>query len=86
VSNDQMREFLKSNPTFARSFADGFHVTLVCDEEKLTDVCKNLFEKMTKDGTLTWLDWKTFLLQTRRMPEDFLQEAARQKRNAVQKI
>jgi len=86
--HDQMSAFLadESNKAFTRLFSGGFHITLVCDEQKLSGVHKNLFDAMIKDGRLTWMNWKTFLLRTRRMHEQFLQEAERQKRDAARNI
>lgn len=82
---DQMRAFLAhdANKAFSRLFNGGFHMTLVCDEHKLTGVYKNLFESLIAKGELTWINWREFLLRTRKMHEEFLIEAERQKRYAI---
>jgi len=82
---DQMTNFLaeESHKDFTKVFK-GFHITLVCDDEKLTDVYKTAFEGLRKDGTLTYISWTSFLNRTRKMHQDFLNEAERQKRHAAQ--
>lgn len=81
---DLMAEFLdtKGHEEFKTLFPR-FHITLVCDGLKLTSVYKQAFDSLTKDGVLTYITWKTFLLRTRKMHESFLQEAQRQKDIAV---
>ncbi|MEM1292865.1 MAG: ATP-binding protein, partial [Cyanobacteria bacterium P01_H01_bin.162] len=82
---EQMTNFLaeESHADFTRVFK-GFHVTLVCDDEKLTGVSKTAFNGLRKDGTLTYISWTSFLNRTRKMHQDFLNEAERQKRHAAQ--
>ncbi|MGG6239384.1 ATP-binding protein [Leptolyngbya sp. KIOST-1] len=82
---EQMTSFLaeESHKDFTKVFK-GFHVTLVCDDEKLTGVYKTAFEGLRKDGTLTYISWTSFLNRTRKMHQDFLNEAERQKRYAAQ--
>ena len=84
---DLMREFLTQpgNQEFARLFPD-FHVTLVCDKISLTGVHKTAFEGLKADRTLTHINWRTFLLRTRKMHEGFLNEAERQKRDAAKRF
>lgn len=81
----QMTNFLNepNHSTFKELFPR-FHVTLVCDGEKLTGLAKTAFDGLRNNGTLTYIDWTTFLLNTKRMHEAFLQEAERQKRDAAQ--
>jgi hypothetical protein len=81
---DLMDEFLKtdSHKPFAAVFA-GFHVTLVCDGLSLGATARTAFNGLRKDGTLDHFNWSSFLLRTRRMHEDFLNEADRQKRDAA---
>lgn len=82
---EQMTEFLaeESHRDFTQVFK-GFHVTLVCDDEKLTGVSKTAFNGLKNDGTLTYISWTSFLNRTRKMHQDFLNEAERQKRYAAQ--
>ena len=81
---DLMTEFLEmpGNEEFRRIFPK-FHVTLVCDKISLTGVHKSAFEGFKRDGTLTYITWRTFLLSTRRMHQDFLNEAERQRKDAA---
>lgn len=78
--NEQMTNFLndEANKEFTEMFSD-FHITLVCDEEKLTGIHKRAFEGLENNGKLTYINWRTFLLRTRKMHEDFLAEVNRQK-------
>jgi hypothetical protein len=79
-----MREFLKEpgNQTFAELFPK-FHVTLVCDQLGLTGVYESAFEGLIDKKILEHVNWRTFLLRTRKMHEEFLKEAERQKKLAV---
>lgn len=61
-----------------------FHVTLVCDSISLSGVHRTAFKGLKNDGTLTHITWEVFLLRTRQMHESFLEEAARQRRDAAQ--
>jgi hypothetical protein len=81
---DLMDDFLslEGHEEFKRLFPD-FHVTLVCDNIKLKSVHKTAFEGLKKDGRLTHITWRTFLLRTRKMHESFLNEAERQKTDAA---
>jgi len=84
---EQMRNFLEedSHRDFTRIFK-GFHVTLVCDVEKLTGVHKTAFEGLRNDKMLTYISWTAFLHRTRKMHQDFLNEAEKQKSNAAQDL
>ena len=66
-----------------RQMFPSFHVTLVCDKLSLKGVHKTAFEGLQKQSKLTHITWSTFLLKTRKMHEDFLAEAERQKKNAA---
>lgn len=81
---DLMREFLQldSHKDFAKIFS-GFHVTLVCDDLTLGGTQRTALDGLKRAGTLDHIDWTSFLLRTRRMHEDFLREAERQKRDAA---
>ena len=81
---EQMANFLKeeSNKELTKIFR-GFHVTLVCDEEKLAGVYKTAFEGLKENGTLTHINWRVFLARTRKMHQEFLTEAERQKKLAT---
>ncbi|MBD2459462.1 ATP-binding protein [Oscillatoria sp. FACHB-1407] len=82
---EQMDNFLQeeSHKDFTKIFK-GFHVTLVCDDEKLTSVHKRAFEGLIQGGRLTYISWTAFLHRTRKMHQDFLNEAEKQKKNAAQ--
>lgn len=77
-----MTNFLeeKGNEEFAKDFR-GFHITLVCDKNKLTGVHKTAYEGLQEKGQLTCISWSAFLLRTEKMHKEFVQEAKRQKRD-----
>lgn len=79
---EQMANFLKdpANAELSKAF-DGFHITLVCDEEGLSGLAKTAFDGLQASNKLTFINWKTFLLRTRRSHEDFLKEVERQKKD-----
>lgn len=79
-----MEEFLKApgNREFISIF-NSFHITLVCDKIGLTGVYKTALDGLEEKKILTQISWPTFLLRTRRMHEEFLTEAERQKRDAA---
>lgn len=68
--------------SFAKAFPD-FHVTLVCDGLSVKGSQKHALQGFISTGRLEHLDWKTFLLRTRQMHEQFLQEADRQRKDAA---
>ena len=75
LGNDAHKKF--------RAIFHNFHVTLVCDALALESVDKRAFQGLKDSNKLTHIDWTSFLLSTRRMHEDFLNEAERQKRHAA---
>ncbi len=79
-----MEEFLteSANKEFKELFPK-FHITLVCDKLGLTGVHKSAFEGLEAKKILEHINWRTFLLRTRKMHEGFLKEAERQKKIAV---
>jgi hypothetical protein len=81
----QMANFLNedNHKEIKKIFRD-FHITLVCDSENLDDIHKGAFSKLADDKRLTFIDWTTFLLRTRKMHQEFLDEAVRQRKNAAQ--
>jgi hypothetical protein len=81
-----MKKFLNQpgNEEFRKLFAE-FHVTLVCDELNLTGVHKTAFEGLKEKKLLTCISWHVFLLRTRRMHEEFLNEADKQRKYASKK-
>jgi hypothetical protein len=85
--HDLMDEFLKKpgNEEFRRVLSD-FHITLVCDDLGLDSVSRKAFDGLVARGKLTHVTWEVFLLRTRRMHEDFLREAERQRKNANKTI
>jgi len=76
-----MENFLSDpgNDRFRQLFRE-FHVTLVCDKIGLDGVHKKAFEALKKERKLSHITWTTFLLQTKRTHEDFLNEAERQRK------
>jgi hypothetical protein len=80
-----MEEFLKAggNTGLSRLFSD-CHVTVVCDGLNLKGSQSRAFRSMEREKTLTHWTWTTFLLRTRKMHEEFLNEAERHKRRAIQ--
>ncbi|WP_434684584.1 ATP-binding protein [Pseudanabaena minima] len=84
---DLMEGFLNTpaNSEFKKVFTD-YHITLVCDYKKLTGNNKRSFDYFTKEGKLTYMNWANFLLRTRKMHQDFLNEAQRQKQDAAGEV
>ncbi len=83
--NKAMDEFLNdpANAEFKSIFLS-FHVTLVCDDLSLTGAQEISFNSYLKNGTLTHINWSTFLLRTKKMHEDFLAEAEKQRKNVIE--
>ncbi len=79
-----MTDFLAEpgNSEFQKEFPK-FHITLVCDGINLTGQSRAAFDGLKEKKTLTHINWKSFLLRTRKMHEDFLNEADRQRRIAT---
>lgn len=79
-----MSKFLNApgNTEFKADFPE-FHVTLVCDKISLSGVHRRAFDGLESDGRLTHMTWASFLKRTRKMHEDFLREAEKQKKNAA---
>lgn len=82
--NNAMDEFL-NDPAHAefKSIFLSFHITLVCDDLSLNGAQKVSFNSYLNNGTLTHINWNTFLLRTKKMHEDFLAEAEKQKKNVI---
>jgi len=83
---EQMHSFLTlpNNKAFT-TFFNGYHITLVCDNEKLSGVHKAAFQGLIDSKSLTYINWTTFLVRTKKMHEAFLSESDRQKRIASQR-
>lgn len=81
---DQMERFLslKGHEEFKRIFKT-FTVTLVCDEVGLTGSQLRAFESYRTDRTLEHITWTGFLRRTEHMHQEFLAEAKRQKKLAM---
>ena len=84
VYHDVMVEFLnkKGHEEFLKLF-NGFHITLVCDDIRLKGAQRVAFDGMKADGRLSHITWTVFLMRTRKMHEEFLKEAERQRRDAA---
>lgn len=77
---DQFDAFLNDPKHYDfRTIASDFHVTLVCDGEKLTGSHKKAFDSFEKEKKLTFIDWPAFLLRTKKTHKEFLEEAERLK-------
>jgi len=84
--NDIMERFLNADGHGDfKSLYGNFKITLVCDGLALTTVHKSAFGKFKDDGKLEQITWTVFLRRTRKMHEDFLKEAERQKKIATAK-
>ena len=83
--HDLMTEFLndEGNSDFKKHYPH-FEITLVCDKIGLTGAQKTSFQSYKKDKILDYINWSGFLLRTSRMHQEFLDEAERQKKIAVQ--
>lgn len=81
-----MKDFLSEagNEEFAKEFPN-FHITLVCDGINLSGQSRAAYDGLKQNNTLTHVNWKSFLLRTRKMHQEFLNEADRQKKYASKK-
>ena len=81
-----MDKFLKlqGHEEFRKIFHD-FRVTLVCDGLSLKGMAETAFRGLIDGDRMTHITWKVFLLRTKRMHEEFLREADRQRRYAAKK-
>ena len=81
---DQMEAFLNepANAEFGRAFHD-FHITAVCDDINLDGAWKHAFDGLIASGKLTFIGWEVFLARTKQMHREFLDEAEKQKQEAI---
>ena len=81
---DTMEAFLKNpaNSEFQQIFQE-CHTTLVCDGLALSGAQEISFNSYINNRKLTHINWSTFLLRTRKMHQDFLVEADKQRRNVI---
>lgn len=77
---DQMQAFLNAdgNEEFMDVFKR-FTVTIVCDQIGLTGAQAKAFESYRKDNEVEQITWAGFLRRTRRMHQEFIEEAKRQR-------
>lgn len=81
--NDTMEAFISSpSASEFKALFPKYHITLVCDGVSLMGAQKQAFENLQNKNLLSHIDWKTFLLRTRKMHEAFLKEADRQRQLA----
>ena len=82
---DQMQAFLYAdgNEEFKAIFKR-FTVTIICDEVGLTGAQAKAFESYRRDNEVEQITWAGFLLRTRRMHQEFLDEADRQRDLALE--
>jgi hypothetical protein len=77
---DQLKAFFEDHKH--KSFLDivsSFHITIVCDAEKLKGSAKKAYDSFRKEGLLTVIGWSSFLLRTKQTHQVFLDEAERLK-------
>lgn len=81
---DVMRDFLDrpGHSDFVRLFR-GFRITLVCDGLKLSGSQRAAFKAALASGDFEHVTWTAFLARTRQTHQEFLAEADRQRRLAV---
>ena len=78
---DQLEAFFNDpKHTEFKSIASDFHVTLVCDGERLTGSHKKAFKSFIDEKKLTLINWSSFLLRTKKTHSEFLEEAERLKK------
>lgn len=72
---DQMEAFFSdsSHKEFF-SIAKDFHMTLICEGEKLTGAHKQAFINYTEKNKLTHINWASFLMGTTRVHQEFLDQ------------
>ena len=82
---DQMTAFLDApgNEEFKQIFKR-FTVTIVCDNIALSGAQMKAFQAFQSDKEVEQITWDGFLRRTRRMHEEFLAEAQRQRELAIQ--
>ena len=82
---DQMQAFLDAdgNEEF-KSIFKRFTVTIVCDKVGLSGAQLKAFQAFRNDKEVEQITWDGFLRRTRRMHEEFLEEAERQRELALQ--
>ena len=89
LKNEEMERIVRYRQTMDAFFDDPaqtefkklfgcFHITLVCDQLDLVDMANAAFQGYVNEGILTHINWRTFLLNTEQMHQDFLAEARRQ--------
>lgn len=61
------------------NIVSSYHITIVCDGEKLKGSAKKAYEAFIKEKMLTIIDWSSFLLRTKQTHQVFLDEAERLK-------
>ena len=81
---DVMTRFLKApgHADFEKIFK-GFIVTLVCDEIGLSGSQLKAFSAYQLTREVEHITWRSFLLRTQHMHEEFLKEASRQRQLAI---
>lgn len=79
-----LKRFLEdSGDTAFREVFRDINITIVCDDINLSGIHEVAFDRFTDKGWLVRISWSTFLLRTRKMHSDFLEEARKQKRQAA---
>jgi hypothetical protein len=76
---EKMKEFLDKNKGLAEDFPT-LHVTLICDDVKLTGAQKTAYESLIKNGDLQHKTWEDTLSDTKHAHQDFIRA-----RNSIMK-
>lgn len=75
-----MRDLIKENSDPDGAFAfNNLHITIICDHTALTGMHRAGFHSLQGVGEITHITWAAFLMRTRRVHEQFLEEAERQR-------
>ena len=75
----------EANAQLRGTYPNGFHITLVCDGEKVDNVHATALEGLKTRGLLHRINWDSFLAATEQSHRDFLAELARQKKSAAER-
>ena len=72
---EQFTNFFENpNHTEYKKFVSSFHITLICDDQNLSGVCKTAYDKHLADKKLTVIDWSSFFMRTTCVHKEFLEE------------
>lgn len=82
--HDQLKDFLHDPANEAmRRFFDSFDITLVCDSLSLSGTARTAYDHYSSEKSLSHKNWRSFLMETKIVHQDFLAEAERQRSRSV---